>query len=57
MTRRRAKAAAATKAVAYVRMSTDRQDLSPDAQRAAIERWAKGAGVKVVAWHHGQAWP
>lgn len=51
MTRRRAKPADATKAVAYVRMSTDRQDLSPDAQRAAIERWASSQGVVVVAWH------
>lgn len=51
MTRRRAKPADATKAVAYVRMSTDRQDLSPDAQRAAIERWASAQGVTVVAWH------
>lgn len=50
MTRRRANAADATKAVAYVRMSTDRQDLSPDAQRAAIERWASAHGVTVVAW-------
>ena len=51
MTRRRAAPADATKAVAYVRMSTERQDLSPDAQRAAIERWASGQGVTVVAWH------
>lgn len=50
MTRRRAKPTDATKAVAYVRMSTDRQDLSPDAQRAAIERWALAQGVAVVAW-------
>jgi DNA invertase Pin-like site-specific DNA recombinase len=34
-----------------LRASTDRQDLSPGAQRAAIERWAAGAGVAVVAWH------
>lgn len=38
-------------AVAYLRCSTDRQDLSPDAQRDAIEAWAGGAGVRVVAWH------
>jgi len=50
MTRRRAASADATKAVAYVRMSTDRQDLSPDAQRAAIERWASTQCVTVVAW-------
>lgn len=51
MTRRRAKPADATKAVAYLRCSTDRQDLSPDAQRAAIERWAAAQCVTVVAWH------
>jgi DNA invertase Pin-like site-specific DNA recombinase len=51
VSRRRAKPADAKKAVAYVRMSTDRQDLSPDAQRAAISRWASAQGVAVVAWH------
>jgi DNA invertase Pin-like site-specific DNA recombinase len=40
-----------TKAVAYLRCSTDRQDLSPDAQRDAIDRWARNAGVEVAAWH------
>jgi DNA invertase Pin-like site-specific DNA recombinase len=39
------------KAVAYLRVSTDRQDLSPDAQREAIVRWAEAAGVEVVATH------
>ncbi len=38
-------------AVAYLRASTERQDLSPDAQRAAISRWAEAHGVAVVAWH------
>lgn len=52
MTRRRkAVPGDATRAVAYLRASTERQDLSPGAQRAAIERWAAGAGVVVVAWH------
>lgn len=51
MTRRRVTPADATLAVAYLRCSTDRQDLSPDAQRAAIERWARGVGVMIVAWH------
>ncbi|MCA9316105.1 MAG: recombinase family protein [Planctomycetes bacterium] len=37
--------------IAYLRCSTDRQDLSPDAQRDAIRAWAGGAGVTVVAWH------
>jgi DNA invertase Pin-like site-specific DNA recombinase len=37
-------------AIGYLRVSTDDQALGPDAQRAAIERWAAGAGVTVVAW-------
>ncbi len=39
------------KAVAYLRCSTHRQELSPEAQRAAITAWAEGGGVQVVAWH------
>lgn len=38
-------------AVAYLRASTDDQHLSPDAQRAAVESWARTAGVSVVSWH------
>lgn len=34
-------------AVAYVRVSTDDQALGPEAQRAAIERWASQHGVVV----------
>lgn len=37
-------------AVAYLRVSTDRQELGPEAQRQAILRWAGAAGVEVVAW-------
>lgn len=40
-----------TTAVAYLRASTDDQHLSPDAQRAAIESWARAAGVSVLSWH------
>ena len=40
-----------TVAVAYLRASTDDQHLSPDAQRAAVETWARAAGVSVVSWH------
>jgi DNA invertase Pin-like site-specific DNA recombinase len=40
-----------TKAIAYLRVSTDRQDLSPDAQKDAISRWAKRRGIEVVGWH------
>jgi len=38
-------------AVAYVRVSTDKQENGPEAQRIAIERWAESRGVRVVAWH------
>jgi len=36
-------------AVGYVRVSTDEQSLGPDAQRAAIERWAESRGVRLAA--------
>jgi DNA invertase Pin-like site-specific DNA recombinase len=39
------------RAVGYLRVSTDEQQLGPDAQRAAVERWAELGGVEVVAWH------
>jgi DNA invertase Pin-like site-specific DNA recombinase len=38
-------------AVAYIRVSTNRQELGPEAQRAAIEAWAAREGVQVTAWH------
>lgn len=38
------------RAVAYLRVSTDDQQLGPEAQRAAIEAWARGAGVAITAW-------
>lgn len=41
-------------AVAYLRVSTERQELGPDAQRAMIEAWAAREGVSVVAWHVDQ---
>ncbi len=44
-----------TQAVAYIRCSTSRQDLSPELQRAAIEQWADREGVTVVAWHEDLA--
>ena len=40
-----------TRAVGYLRVSTDRQELGPEAQRASIEQWAQASGVAVVAWH------
>jgi len=39
------------RAVAYLRVSTDRQELGPEAQRASIASWAAREGVLVVAWH------
>lgn len=47
---RRRPIANASIAVAYVRVSTDDQALGPEAQRAAIGRWAASAGVEVVEW-------
>ena len=38
-------------AVGYLRASTDDQKLSPEAQRASVEAWAKREGVTVAAWH------
>jgi Resolvase, N terminal domain len=37
-------------AVAYVRVSTEDQNLGPEAQRASIEAWAGRHGVTVAAW-------
>lgn len=38
------------RAVASIRCSTDRQDLSPDAQRETIRAWASREGATIVAW-------
>jgi DNA invertase Pin-like site-specific DNA recombinase len=38
-------------AVAILRTSTEEQNLGPEAQRAAIQRWAASQGVTVVSWH------
>jgi len=43
--------ACATVCLAYLRCSTSKQDLSPAAQAAAIERWAAHEGVDVVAMY------
>lgn len=37
-------------AVAYLRVSTDKQELGPEAQRAAIDSWAAREGVQVAAY-------
>lgn len=44
----------ATRAVAYVRVSTAEQQLGPEAQRAKVGAWAARSGVEVVAWHLDQ---
>jgi DNA invertase Pin-like site-specific DNA recombinase len=49
--RRRAAPTDPRKAVAYVRMSTERHDISPAVQRAAIEAWAARERVAIIAWH------
>jgi len=41
----------ANRAVAYIRVSTSKQDLGPKAQRDAIDAWAERENVTVVAWH------
>lgn len=41
----------ASKVVAYVRVSTGKQELGPEAQRASIEAYAAAHGLTVVAWH------
>lgn len=51
MARHKVAALNPARAVLYVRVSTDAQDLGPDAQREAAERWAKGRGVEIVATH------
>ncbi len=38
-------------AVGYVRVSTDRQDIGPQAQRDAMERFAQAQGIVIVAVH------
>jgi site-specific DNA recombinase len=48
---RRLRPGPANRAVAYLRASKEEQELSHDAQRAAITAWAKRSGVAIVSWH------
>src|SRR5678816_2395195 len=41
-------------AVAYLRVSTEDQNLGPAAQRATITAWAARQGVQVAAWFTDQ---
>jgi len=43
-----------SKAVAYLRVSTEDQALGPEAQRASIEAWAARQGIEVATWHTDQ---
>jgi len=43
-----------SKAVAYLRVSTEDQALGPEAQRASIEAWAARQGIQVATWHTDQ---
>jgi hypothetical protein len=51
MTRKRRAQGNPGTAVGYVRVSTEEQNLGPEAQRDEIRAWAKRQGVEVVAWH------
>jgi site-specific DNA recombinase len=51
VTRRSPKKAPRLTAIAYIRVSTEEQDLGLDAQRDAIKDWAVREGVEVLAWH------
>lgn len=53
--KRRAAPGDPRRAVAYVRVSTDKQDLGPQAQHELISRWAQENDVDIVAEHldHG----
>jgi len=38
------------RAIAYLRVSTDRQEHGPEAQRAALTAWAGRGGIQIVEW-------
>lgn len=40
-----------TSAIGYIRVSTEEQTLGPEAQRAALIRWAETRGLQLVAIH------
>lgn len=48
---KRARPGDISRAIAYIRVSTEEQSLGPEAQKAAIETWAARQGIQVAAWH------
>jgi DNA invertase Pin-like site-specific DNA recombinase len=38
------------RAIAYLRVSTDRQEHGPEAQRATLTAWAERGGIQIVDW-------
>ena len=49
MAKRRSKKGDGSKVVGYIRVSTDRQDIGPEAQRAALESWCEARGAVLTA--------
>ena len=39
------------KAAAYVRMSSDKQEASPERQREEVIRYAESKGYQIVEWY------
>lgn len=48
---RKARAGKRTIAIAYIRVSTDDQALGPNAQRSAIQAFARRQGIEIAGWH------
>jgi len=49
MRKRKVRLGDPTKAIGYLRVSTEDQNLGPEAQRSALERWAAANGAELVA--------
>jgi DNA invertase Pin-like site-specific DNA recombinase len=50
MARHTARTGNAKLGIGYLRVSTEDQNLGPEAQRAALEAWAARNGARIVAW-------
>ena len=55
MPRPRKRQPKSTIAIGYIRRSTSRQDLSPEAQRAGLEQWCEGNGAELASVHEETA--